>query len=79
MASELPEQCSHGKNFKEDCPECETVWGRSFMTEEQKSLAVFYNVNTKDELIAAQAHHVEKLQAKLPPLRDEQPRRVREG
>ena len=39
----------------------------------------FYNVTTDAELIAAQARHIEKLQAKLPAVRDEQPRRVREG
>ena len=59
--------------MKEDCPACERVWGRSFMTEDQRLLAEFYNVNTKDELIAAQAHHIEKLQAKLPSLESGRP------
>lgn len=49
------------------------------MTDEQKQLAKFYGVNTKNELIAAQARHVERLQSKLPPIKDEQPRKVREG
>ena len=74
-----PTHCSHSKSMREDCPECETVWGHSFMTDEQKQLAKFYGVNTKNELIAAQANHIEKLQAKLPPFRDEQPRKLREG
>jgi len=71
--------CSHGKTLKEDCQQCETIWSRSFMTAEQRGMADFYNVNTKDELIAAQAHHIEKLQSRLPPRIDEQPGRVREG
>lgn len=79
MTGNAPTHCGHGKSMREDCPECETVWGHSFMTDEQKQLAKFYGVNTKNELIAAQANHIEKLQAKLPPLRDEQPRKLREG
>lgn len=71
--------CGHGKSIREGCPECETVWGHSFMTDEQKQLAKFYGVNTKNELIAAQAMHVEKLQAKLPSTDSGKPQRVREG
>lgn len=43
------------------------------------TLLRFYNVSTFAELVNAQARHIEKLQAKVPPLRDEQPGRVREG
>lgn len=37
-----------------------------------EQLCKFYDVTTYADLVAAQAHHIEKLQAKLPPLRDEQ-------
>lgn len=50
------------------------------MTKEQvDALLRFYAVDTLEGLVEAQARHVEKLQAKLPPMRDEQPGRVREG
>lgn len=39
----------------------------------------FYGVNTSAELIAAQARHIEKLQAKLPPTPSFAPQRVRKG
>lgn len=39
----------------------------------------FYDVTTLEALVLAQDQHIERLQAKLPPLRDEQPRPVREG
>jgi len=57
------------------CPWC----NRTAMDESQLQLARFYGADTKDALIEAQAKHIEKLQAKLPALRDEQPGRVREG
>lgn len=47
--------------------------------DEQYQLAKFYAVHSKDALIDAQAKHIEKLQAALPPRRDTQPGRVREG
>lgn len=47
--------------------------------EPDPQLCKFYQVKTYPELVAAQAHHIEKLQAKLPPLRNEQPGKVREG
>lgn len=42
-------------------------------------LMKFYSVDTLADLIRMQARHVEHLQAKVPPLRDERPGRVREG
>jgi hypothetical protein len=39
----------------------------------------FYSVETIPALIDAQERHIAKLQAKLPPLRDEQPRNPRIG
>jgi hypothetical protein len=39
----------------------------------------FYGVSTTAELIAAQARHIEKLQAKIPPTPSFVPQRVREG
>lgn len=43
------------------------------------SLLKFYGVTTAEALIAAQARHIEKLQAKLPPSPSFAPQRVREG
>jgi hypothetical protein len=42
-------------------------------------LCKFYEVETYPELVANMELHIEKLQAKLPLLRDTQPGRVREG
>ena len=42
-------------------------------------LMKFYSVETMEDLVAIQARHVERLQAKLPPPRDEFPRVPREG
>jgi hypothetical protein len=44
-----------------------------------KTLMRFYSASTLEELVLAQAHHIEKLQAKLPPLADREIGRVREG
>ena len=47
---------------------------------DNSQLMRFYGVTTLQELIDAQAHHIERLQAKLPPMRDERPGYVpREG
>lgn len=40
-------------------------------------LMKFYSVNTLDELVVMQDRHIERLQAKLPPTPDTQPRKVR--
>lgn len=47
--------------------------------EEHSQLRKFYGVSTDAELIAAQARHIEKLQAKLPPTPSLASQRVREG
>lgn len=39
----------------------------------------FYSVDTLEALIVAQDRHIERLQARLPPPKDTQPGRVREG
>jgi len=39
----------------------------------------FYRVESEGQLILALLEHVERLQAKLPPIKDTQPRKVREG
>lgn len=44
---------------------------------EVERLMRFYSVETLEELIAMQAHHVERLQARLPPTPDTQPRKSR--
>lgn len=41
------------------------------------ALMRFYSVETLPDLVKAQAHHIEKLQAKLPPIRDVAVQRVR--
>jgi hypothetical protein len=39
----------------------------------------FYNAKTDGQLILALLEHVERLQEKLPPMKDTQERKVREG
>jgi hypothetical protein len=39
----------------------------------------FYNANTEGQLVLALLKHVERLQEKLEPLKDTQPRKVRGG
>ena len=39
----------------------------------------FYRCNTEGQLVLALIGHVERLQEKLEPLKDTQPRKVREG
>lgn len=46
---------------------------------DQSQLMAFYDVKSKDELIERMYHHIERLQAKLPPIPDAAARRVREG
>jgi hypothetical protein len=47
--------------------------------ESDQQLMRFYSVETIPALIDAQERHIERLQAKFPPLRDEQPRNPRIG
>jgi len=44
-----------------------------------QQLCGFYQVSSFPELVTAMERHIDRLQAKLPPLRDAQPGRVREG
>jgi hypothetical protein len=46
---------------------------------DQSQLMSFYDVRTKDELIDRLYHHIERLQAKLPPDGQRGVERVREG
>ena len=46
---------------------------------EFQQLAMFYGVDSLEELVRIQAHHVERLQKKLPPIPDQFPRTPREG
>lgn len=78
------EKCGHGKLFVgETCDECEAVWVRDVTLPNVRrgvgQLLKFYQKETLIELIFAQAQHIEKLQSKAPPLRDDWPRKVREG
>lgn len=52
-------------------------WERT--VEERNALMSFYAVESLGELVDAQAKHIEKLQAKLPPIADAALQRVREG
>jgi hypothetical protein len=52
------------------------VWG---VSESHQQLMKFYGVSTLQQLVDAQARHVEKLQAKLPATPSLAPQRVREG
>lgn len=52
---------------------------RDFTRDERLQLYRFYNVSTLEGLVDKQARHIERLQAKLPPMRDEFPRTPREG
>lgn len=47
--------------------------------ETMRQLMNFYAVDTLEALVEAQARHIEKLQAKLPPTPSLAPQRVREG
>lgn len=50
------------------------------MSEPQETIAElmkFYSVSTLEELILIQARHIERLQAKLRPMPDTQPRKSR--
>jgi hypothetical protein len=46
---------------------------------DQSQLMSFYDVRTKDELIDRLYHHIERLQERAPPTRDESQRTPREG
>lgn len=47
---------------------------------DHRQLCSFYSVDTLEQLVDMQAHHIERLQAKLPPTPDSlRPNRVREG
>jgi len=77
-------KCSHGKLFVgETCKECEAVWVRDVtlpnVRKEVGQLLRFYQKETLVELIFVQNQHVERLQSQVPPIRDTQPRKVREG
>lgn len=47
--------------------------------EPDEQLCKFYSVSTYPELVKAMENHITRLQAKIPPIRDTQPGRVREG
>lgn len=49
------------------------------LPEEITKAMAFYNVDTLEALVLAQAHHIEKLQAKLPPSSERIRTHVREG
>lgn len=53
--------------------------GVQALTDEQQQLMKFYGAGSLAELIGAQAKHIERLQAKLPPSPSLAPQRVREG
>lgn len=53
--------------------------GRGLMSADHHQLCKFYNVEGLEALVDAQSKHIERLQSKLSPLRDEFPRTPREG
>ena len=61
----------------------ESIWGASKQEEPNEpinTLLRFYGVLTLSALVLAQSHHIERLQSKLPLLKDERPGYVpREG
>ena len=79
--SDIGRACGHGVKWGEFCGECDRVWTEQVVfkgNESHIALADFYGVTTKEALIDAQARHIEKLQAKLPPLADTESRNYRE-
>jgi hypothetical protein len=50
---------------------------RTLTAETIAQLMRFYNVETMEQLVLAQDRHIERLQAKLPPTPDTQPRKSR--
>lgn len=75
--------CHHGVSFAEHCKKCERIWiDEITLPQFRKSvgdLLKFYDKSTLTGLIEMQSIHIERLQAQVPPIRDNQPRRVREG
>jgi len=70
------------KSIQYACHEiCEKCWGTvvSAAPLPDEQLCRFYDVNNFPDLVAAMEHHIEKLQAKLPPTPSLAPQRVREG
>lgn len=70
------------------CPQCGWVYethapdcspAERAKDDEFAHLLKFYNVATLEEVIRAQSQHIARLQAKLPPTPDTQPRNYREG
>jgi hypothetical protein len=53
--------------------------GALYISDDTRQLMNFYSVTSVLALVEMQAKHIERLQAKLPPIRDTQPGRVRKG
>ncbi len=47
--------------------------------EEHQYLAKFYDVDNYADMVEIMAEQIKKLQKRLPPLKDEQAKRIREG
>lgn len=75
--------CGHGISYDSECGQCDKVWAEGVVLPGVRrgiaELLRFYSCESLQELVLEQAKHVEKLQTKIPPMRDEQPKRIREG
>jgi len=79
----------HDKAARHDCEPLRTKYRNELSAALTEALAPtfqpdqqlcgFYQVSSFPELVTAMERHIDRLQAKLPPLRDTQPGRVREG
>lgn len=50
---------------------------KMLLSDKHKQLGKFYAVDNYEDLVDIQSEHINKLQKKLPVLRDEMPRKVR--
>jgi hypothetical protein len=67
----MTDNCTHGiPLIDHECEQCDRVWEDQVTLPQVRALIHrlmrFYNVETLRELVFAQDHHIEKLQAKLP-------------
>ncbi len=67
-----------------NCPDCTfpkcDCWAdknKIPLIKRHKYLGKFYGVDSYDKLVDIQSTHIERLQKKLPPLKDDQPRKCR--
>lgn len=73
--------CQHEVLWDNDCVACEKAWVDAVVFPTARKaiaqLLKFYGKQTLVDLVLAQDRHIEKLQSKVPPLKDDQPRKIR--